>query len=82
MPPNGVIVLIESWGQIGEHSIYRPLGPRVDIGRASHYECSGWSYNVRFRVGKEDLQAFIVVKGRPGAVRLDQTRQILASIEP
>jgi hypothetical protein len=80
MPPNGVIVIVESWGQIGQHDVYRPLGSHVRLGRAADFECGGWGYNVVFRVGSEDLQASVIVKGRPGARRLDQVRQLLASI--
>ncbi len=80
MPQNGVIVIIESWGQIGQHGLYRPLSSHVRLGRAANFECSGWSYNVIFRVGSEDLQASVIVKGRPGAFRLNQARHLLTSI--
>ena len=80
MPQNGLIVIIESWGRIGQHEQYQPLGPHVHLGRAGNFECDGWSYNVIFRVGREDIQAAVIVKGRPGAFRLDQARQLLASI--
>ena len=82
MPRNGVIVIIESWGQIGQHDTYRPLPAPVRLGRAASFECSGWSYNVIFRAGSEDLQATVIVRGRPGAVRLGQVRHLLASIRP
>lgn len=80
MPRNSVIVIIESWGQIGQHALYRPLGSHVRLGRAASFECSGWSYNVIFRVGSEDLQASVIVKGKPGPFRLDQARHLLASV--
>ena len=35
MPQNGVIVIVESWGQIGQHDVYRPLGPHVRPGPGS-----------------------------------------------
>ena len=79
MPQGSVIVIIESWGQIGQHDVYRPLGSHVRLGRAASFECGGWSYNVLFRVGSEDLQASVIVKGRPGVRRLDQARHVLAS---
>jgi hypothetical protein len=82
MPQGSVIVIIESWGRIGQHGVYRQLGSHVNLGRAADFECSGWSYNVLFRVGSEDLQASIIVRGRPGARRLDQARQLLASFRP
>ena len=82
MPQGGVIVIVESWGQIGQHDVYRPLGPHVRLGRAADFECSGWSYNVVFRVGSDDMQASVIVKGRPGARRLEQVRQLLARVRP
>jgi hypothetical protein len=80
MPQNGVIVIVESWGELGQHDLYRPLGHQVNLGRASHFECVGWGYNVIFRAGNEDLQASVIVKGRPGVLRLNQARQLLESV--
>jgi hypothetical protein len=54
----------------------------VNLGRASNFECVGWGYNVIFRAGNEDLQASVIVKGRPGVLRLNQARQLLKSARP
>lgn len=79
MPQNSVIVIVDSWGQLGENKQYRPFR-HVRLGRAANLACLGWAYNIPFRAGSEDLQAFVLVKGRPGAVRLNQARHLLASV--
>ena len=80
MPQNSVIVIIESWGQIGQHALYRPLGSHVRLGQAANFECNGWSYNVIFRVRQRGSTGVGDRERQPGAFRLDQARHLLASV--
>jgi hypothetical protein len=72
-------VSILDWGPHRSKE-FRPLGRPVDLGHPHEFECFGWSYDIAFRGGGHDLQAFVIVRGRPGASRLNQVRQLLASV--
>jgi hypothetical protein len=79
MPMNSLIVLIEDWGPLPGKA-YPPLERPVDLGRTGNSECFGWSYNVPFGAAGRRLQAFVLARGHPGAVRLNQARELLASV--
>jgi hypothetical protein len=77
MPQGGVVV--KSWGPLPGKA-FRPLGHPVRLGQPAEMECFGWGYNITFTAAGQELQAFVLVRGRRGATRLDQVRILLASI--
>lgn len=79
MPKDSVIVIIEDWGPLPGKA-YKPLGWPVNLGRPAASGCFGWAYNVPFAGAGRELQAFVLVRGRPGSTRLNQVRSLLGSV--